>query len=147
MSRNAAEDEQEAQAHTADAKRQSIRGQKGGQKRRRSRARREGSCGGHGCLNGPRQAQFRDAKLITRMRPQGVMGHELVGNLDRESRAEPTADIDPCELLPFGVWGRGEFLSLSDKVRTLGIGLGADRDILAGRHRESARDETRKRGE
>src|SRR5690349_12063210 len=77
------------------------------------------------------------------MRAERIVRHELLGYLRGQLRRESSADIDAGELVPLAGGIRRELTPLSREVRTLGVGLGADRDELASGHRHGARDETR----
>jgi hypothetical protein len=88
-----------------------------------------------------------DAELVPGMSTQGVVSHELVCNLDCEVAPDATAHVDPRQFSSLGLRCGSELATFLGEISPLGIGLGADRDVLTGRHRERAGDEASDRGE
>jgi hypothetical protein len=88
-----------------------------------------------------------DAKLVPGMGPKGIVGHQLICNLDRKLTAKASGDVEPRQLVPLGIRRVREFATFPGKISTLGVRLGADRDVLTGCHREGAGCEPRDRSE
>jgi hypothetical protein len=78
---------------------------------------------------------------------QGVVGHELIRNLDGEGAIETAAHVDPSQLSSLSLGGSCELAALARQVGALGIGLGADRDILTSGHGKGPGGETSDRSE
>ncbi len=76
------------------------------------------------------------------MRGEGITGHELVRHLPCQFRRQSPLHVDPGQLRLLRLGLRGsELAALAREVGLLGIGLGADGDVLAGRHGEGTRRE------
>ena len=72
------------------------------------------------------------------MGAQGVLRHELLGNLPRQRRVDTALDVDVGELLLLERSVLAQLLALACEVGLLGVGLRTDGDILAGGHRHGA---------
>jgi hypothetical protein len=75
------------------------------------------------------------------MRAQRVMGHQLLGNLFRERGIQTALHIDCSKFLVLGLVVCLDLRAFHAKRGLFGIRLGADRHVLAGRHRHGARDQ------
>jgi hypothetical protein len=58
------------------------------------------------------------------MRPDGVMSHELVGDLLREFGVEAATHVNFCQLIMLALVVRAELCTLAFKVGTFGVCLG-----------------------
>ena len=92
-------------------------------------------------LHRPRAERLGNAELVARVRTQRVVGHQLLGNLLRERVGDAAADVDRRQLPPLALIVGGKFTALQVERGLFGIGLRADRNVLARRHRHRARDE------
>jgi hypothetical protein len=86
-----------------------------------------------------------DAELVPGMGSHGIVGHQLICNLDRKLTAKASGDVEPRQLVPLGLRRVREFAMLPGKISLLGVRLGADRHVLTGCHREGAGCEPRDR--
>jgi hypothetical protein len=68
------------------------------------------------------------------MGPERIMSHQLLRYRPCEAGLETALDIDGGELSFLGGLVRCEFAPLEGQVGSFGIGLRADRHVLAGRH-------------
>ena len=92
-------------------------------------------------LHGTRRGDLRDAELIARVGAERVLGHQLHRDVARQLGIDAALDVDLRQLLPLALDVVGQLLRLACQLGVLGIGLRADRDVLAGRHRHGAGDE------
>ena len=81
------------------------------------------------------------------MRAQGIVRHQLVGDLKRQIVNEPAVPINRGEFLSFGFWLIGQFGGFARDIGALGIGLAADRHIFARRHRQGTGGQPRNPGQ
>lgn len=65
------------------------------------------------------------------MRGEGILSHQLFGDLDGKTALQPTLHIDTRELLAFRLRLIREFSGLFDEIGLLRIRLRAYRNILA----------------
>ena len=82
-SRDGPEPEEEPQGHGHDARRQDPGRQQRRQERRGRRPDRKGGRRRDRGLNGARPRDLLDAELVPGMGPEGVVGHQLIGHLER----------------------------------------------------------------
>src|SRR5690348_7668078 len=75
------------------------------------------------------------------------MGHQLIRDLRGEVTVETAGYVDPGQLGALSVGSSRELTALASQIGALGIGLGADRDILPRGHGEGAGREPGDRGE
>ena len=73
-----------------------------------------------------------------------LLGHVALGQLMVEERAR---GLPAAARLAIGHCILGQLLSLPAKVRPLGVGLGADRDVFAGRHGHRPGRQSREAGD
>jgi ABC transporter len=97
---------------------------------------------GAGRLQRPGTAVLGQAELVAGMGFERIVGHQGLGDLLGQRRGEAAAFIDARQLgrLTLGVVCQLTFLEA--QVSRLGVTLGADRYVLAGRHRPGAREQT-----
>jgi hypothetical protein len=78
-----------------------------------------GKSGGrrHGRLHGACTLEIGNAEFVPRMRPQSIVGHQLIRNLLRESRLEASGDIDTCQFRSLGFVVSRQFLALTRQIR------------------------------
>ena len=69
------------------------------------------------------------------MRAQGVMGHQLVGNLFGERGIEPASHVDRRQFLVLALVVRLQFRAFQLEVGLLGVRLRVHRHVFACRHR------------
>ncbi len=97
-------------------------------------------------LQRSRNRAVRDAELVASVGAERVVRHELLGHLLRELLIQAPAHVDAHELAVLaGVVGL-ELLALARQIGLLAVGLRADRDVLAGRHRHRAGHRARDAG-
>ena len=77
------------------------------------------------------------------MSGQGIFCHQLLSNLPRKRRFETPFDVDLGKLLLFELDVIAQLLAFARKIRTFGVGLRADGNILAGSHRHGASHQSR----
>ena len=129
-------------------------------KRNRPPSRRQhGNQQGHGCstrecccrrkggLNRPGSRDFRDSKLVARMGAQGIFGHQLSGNLRGKVAIEATLDVDARQLRELRGGILPQLFALAAQIGFLGVGLRADRHVLAGGHRHGPSYQSRDAGD
>ena len=80
------------------------------------------------------------------MSGEGVVSHELFGDLFRQGRVEPPLDVDIRQLLMLVGGIGGKFPAFPLDVSLFGIRLRTDGNVLAGSHRHRAGDEARDPG-
>jgi hypothetical protein len=80
-----------------------------------------------------------DTQLVAGMSGQGVLGHELCGYLSGEGGRQAASDVDCRELLLLGRATSGQLPPLPLQIGSLGVGLGADRDVFTGGHGHGTR--------
>lgn len=114
---------------------------------RQDRARGKGGGGENRGLHGARSAVVGKAQFVTAMRAQRVMRHHLFGDRLCQRGRDAAADVDGGEFPCFGLGIAVQLGSLARQVGMFGIGLRADRDIFARRHRQRAADQRRRAGE
>ena len=93
--------------------------------------------GGRG-LNGVGPGALSEAELVAGVGAQRILRHKLLGDLCRESRCEPAINVDLRQLAHLGPRLLIERALFSLKVGGFRIGLRADRDVFARRHRHRA---------
>ncbi len=81
------------------------------------------------------------------MRAQGVVRHQLAGDLIGQLGRQASTGVDGGQLGPLGVGIGGQLAPFAGQVGPLGVGLGAHGDILAGRHGEGAGHQAGQGGE
>ena len=108
---------------------------------RQHRPRCEGARRRQGRLDRTGGRHLRDAELIPRMGAERVLRHQLIGDLSREARFDAALDVDQGELLVLEGGLARELRSLARKIGLLGVGLRADRNVLACRHGHGASDQ------
>jgi hypothetical protein len=81
------------------------------------------------------------------MGAQRISDHQLVGDLDRQIRAEASSRVDARELVPLGFRRSCLFATLPRQVGLLAVCLRTHRDVFAGRHGEGAGRQTGEGGE
>ena len=67
-------------------------------------------------------------------------------DFSRQVSVEAARDIDRCKLIVLQCRISIQFAALAVEVSPLSVGLGADRDVLAGGHRHGAGDKSRDSG-
>jgi hypothetical protein len=77
------------------------------------------------------------------MGSQGIVGHQLICNLNRKLSAKTSGDVEARQLVPLGFRRVCKFATLPSKISMLGVRLGANRDVLTGCHRKGAGCEPR----
>jgi hypothetical protein len=92
-------------------------------------------------LHWSRGGDLRDAELIARVRAERVLGHQLQRDVTSEIGIDAALDVDLRQLFPLALDVVGELLRLARQLGVLGIGLRADRDVLAGGHRHGSGNE------
>ncbi len=96
---------------------------------------------GEGGLNGAGGERIGDAEFVARMSAEGIVRHELLGDLFGERGVESAGDIDVGQFAMLaGVIG-GEFGAFHFEFSLFGVGLGVDGDVLAGGHGHGAGDQ------
>ena len=108
-----------------------------GHSRTDSKRRRRGERG----LQGARRELFGQAQLVARVRGQCALHRQLTRHGSRQVRFQPAPDVDPGELVLLGVWFGRQLVPLPREIRPLGVRLRTHRHVLAGGHRQRARDE------
>src|SRR4029077_10145986 len=81
--------------------------------------------------------------FIARVGTEGIFRHQLLGNLPRKDLIDAALDVNFGQFVNFKLDISAQFLALARKVRLFGVGLRADRHILAGGHRHRARHQSR----
>lgn len=89
---------------------------------------------------------FRDAQLITGVRADGVMRHELISDLLGERGVQPSTDIDRRQLLVLALVVDFELATLSREVGIFGVGLSVHGLEFPGGHRHSPGHQARDPG-
>ena len=72
------------------------------------------------------------------MGAERVLRHQLIRNSQRKVVVDATCDVDLGQFLPLERGVLAKLLALARQIGPFGIGLRADRNILAGRHRHRA---------
>ena len=81
-----------------------------------------------------------DAQLVAGVDGETIgAGGQFVGHPLGQRLAETSVAVDLGELVALGLGRLPQLLALAGQVGELGVALGADRDVLTGGHRESAR--------
>jgi len=86
------------------------------------------------CLHRTCRGALRDAEFVQRMRSQGVLGNELLGDLASKTSLNAPGHINLGEFCLFKLRVLCEFLFFTGEVRMLGVGLRTDRNILSRCH-------------
>ena len=76
-----------------------------------------------------------------------ILRRQLIGDLPRKQRIKAAINIDLCQLLALHLGAVGKFARLLGEVGLLCVGLGADGDVFASRHRHGAGDESSSTGD
>jgi hypothetical protein len=107
----------------------------------------DGEAGGRGerSLERLRGGRLRVPEFVPRVGAERVLRHELLGHLGRERGFEAAGHVDSSQLRPLGRLVGGELGPLALEIGALRVGLRADRDVFAGRHRHRAGHEPRHR--
>ena len=82
-------------------------------------------------------------QFVPRMSSQRIMDHKLARDLQRDLRIDAPAAIDGGQFAGLGLRIGIQLGALTRQIGGLGIGLRADRNILARRHRHGPGDESR----
>jgi hypothetical protein len=85
---------------------------------------------------------LRNAKFGTRMGTGGVVCHQLVSDLPRDSGIKASGNIDSRQLRSLKIIVGVQLFSLAHHVRFLGICLGAHGDVFSSSHGHGARNES-----
>src|SRR6266849_2733588 len=108
MRSGAAENREEDQRAADNGRGESRHGQEQDQEKRWGRAERKSGGRGQGRLNGAGASSLGNAELVSGMSREGVVGHELIGDLAGEFRREATSHVDTGQFGPFEIGRRGE---------------------------------------
>jgi|GEM_PF-4901258 len=95
-----------------------------------------------GRLNRASTQVIRDTQLITGMRAQSIVCHELGGHLSSKLYLQSAIHINRREFGVFALLIFGQFLSLPLQVSLLRVGLRTHGYIFASSHRHSSRHQT-----
>ena len=109
--------------------------------KRQGGADREGPCRCERRLDRSSAQTVGDAELIAGVCGESVMRHQSLGDLFGQRRVQAALDVDRCELRVLVGVVRGELRALARQVGLLGVGLRADRYVLAGSHRHRPGDQ------
>jgi len=86
------------------------------------------------------------AEFIPGMGTQGIMGHQLFGDLFRQFGIQTAPPVYGRQFAGFANMVFVEFGQFLGQCGLFSIGLGMDGDIFSGRHGHRARDQTRDPG-
>jgi hypothetical protein len=86
---------------------------------------------------------FRNPKFLARVGGQGVLRHQLLGNLPRKCLIYTALDVDIGKFIKLKLRILAQLLAFARQVRLLCVGLRANRHILAGGHRHGTSYQTR----
>jgi hypothetical protein len=78
------------------------------------------------------------SKFIARVSAERIVCHQLLRHGPGQGRLETAPDIDRCKLPLFAVVVGRQLGALACQVRSFRVGLRADGDVFAGRHRKCA---------
>jgi hypothetical protein len=92
-------------------------------------------------LNRTRSERLDDAKFVAGMCAYRVMGHELIGNPNREQRIEAASNVDRSQFLVLSLVVSLEFCALTLEFSLFGVCLRVDRYVFTGSHRHSSCDQ------
>ena len=82
-------------------------------------------------------------EFIARVGGQGILCHQLPGNLPRKNLIDAALDVDFGKFINVKLDIFAQLLAFAREVRPFGVGLRADRHILAGGHRHGAGHQSR----
>ena len=115
----------------------------GGDRERRTSSEREARRRGECRLSRARTIKRYDSELVPRMRAEGIMSHQLRGDLCGQHLIEATINVDSCELAVLCSRMSVDLGTLQREVSTFDVSLRMHGHILTGRHRHGSGDETR----